>query len=148
MKKILSLLAALLVFLPGVARGTCTITYDDSGSPVQTLLFTCVTDTTGSATITGVTSRPVRGWVFQAETNPGTEAPTDDYDIVLNDAAGADVFNGALANRDTANTELAWPLIGTIPTRSFVEGTLSIVVTNNSVNNAAFTLKVWLLREQ
>jgi len=138
----------LIISLSSSAWATCTAEFTTAGSPVELLTFTCQTDTAGSATITGVTSPAIRGWVFQAETNPGTEAPTDNYDIVLNDAAGADVFNAALMNRDTANTELAWPLVGTIPTRSFVDGTLAIVVTNNSVNDARFTLKVWIMRER
>lgn len=148
MKKIIFAVCMAALLCTSTAFATCTVTHTSAGSPVEYLLFTCTTDTAVSATITGITSGAIRGWVFQAETNPGTEAPTDDYDIVLNDAAGADVFNGALINRDTTNTELAWPLVGTIPTRTFVDGTLAIVVTNNAVNNAAFTLKVWIMRER
>lgn len=146
-KRLLFALFALLFFATP-AFSTCTVTHTTAGSPVELLTFTCQTDTAGSATITGVTSGAVRGWVFQAETDPGATGPTDNYDIVLNNSGGADVFNGALANRDTTNTELAWPLVGTIPVRTFVDGTLAIVVTNNSVNNATFVMKVWIMRER
>ena len=37
-------------------------------------------------------------------------APTDNYDITLVDAWDYDVLEGEGANRDTANTETAWPI--------------------------------------
>ena len=36
-------------------------------------------------------------------------APTDNYDITLEDDTGVDLLNGQLANRDTVNLEAVWP---------------------------------------
>lgn len=52
------------------------------------------------------TVEPYDGKLIGLTTDPdGTAAPTDNYDIVVNDADGDDVLLGAGANRDTANTE-------------------------------------------
>lgn len=49
------------------------------------------------------------GQIYRVVTEPGAMvAPTDNYDIVLKNAIGVDVLNGALANRDTANSEQVW----------------------------------------
>jgi hypothetical protein len=58
-------------------------------------------------------------------TNPGATAPTDNYDIVVNDADGVDVAAGVLANRDTANSEQAYEASATA--HAF-DGPLSLVV--------------------
>lgn len=52
----------------------------------------------------------LEGTIEKVVTNPGATAPTDNYDITLVDAEGHDVAEGALANRDTANTESAYPV--------------------------------------
>ena len=58
-------------------------------------------------------------------TNPGATAPTDNYDIVVNDADSVDVAAGVLANRDTANSEQAYPAADTY---HVFDGPLSLVV--------------------
>lgn len=47
----------------------------------------------------------IHGHDVAITTNPGSPAPTDNYDITLTDEDGLDVLNGKAANRDTANTE-------------------------------------------
>lgn len=140
-KTILAVCMAALLLIATQSFAACPITYEDKGM-IQVITFTCGTDTAGSAVYANVTTKPLFGYIFLAETNPGTEAPTDNYDIVLNTATGVDVFGGNLMNRDTTNTERAVPL-----TVGWIDGTLTLAVTNNSVNNAAFVLKVWLYRE-
>lgn len=148
MKRNLSLVAilAMLFLLPSVAFsavGSCTVTYPDATSQIQQILVTCTGGTAGDAgAIADTTIVPKRGWIFLAETNPGTTGPTDNYDLVLNNAAGIDVMGGALANRDTANTERATPAIS-----GWVDGTLTLVVTNNSVASSTFTLTLWIWRQ-
>lgn len=61
-------------------------------------------DTLGTAT--GSTTHPYDGKIITLVTDPGTAAPTDNYDVTVTDADGHDVLVGAGANRDTANTEL------------------------------------------
>ena len=67
----------------------------------------------------------LRGFITRVTTNPGTTAPTDDYDIVLNDEDGVDVMAGALANRDTANSETV--IISDPP---YIDSELTLVITN------------------
>jgi len=83
------------------------------------------------------------------ETNPGSTAPTDDYDIVINTAGGVDILGGAGANRDTSTTETAYPTIdstsgqkGCVP----INSALSLVLSGNSVNNATVAIKLFLTR--
>lgn len=62
-------------------------------------------DATGA--VSGTTTNPFDGRIIGACTVPGlaAAAPTDNYDIAVNDSDGVDIALGALANRDTANTE-------------------------------------------
>jgi hypothetical protein len=80
-------------------------------------------------------------------TNPGSPAPTDNYDIVINDSDGVDVMGGTLANRDTSNSEQALPYIGSLaygPRQ--IDGILTFSLSGNSVNSATGTCKVFLGR--
>tara|TARA_Y100000310_G_scaffold333073_1_gene409890 strand:+ start:2088 stop:2450 length:363 start_codon:yes stop_codon:yes gene_type:complete len=45
------------------------------------------------------------GKLIMVATDPHATAPTDNYDIVLNDSDSIDLAQGNLANRDTADTE-------------------------------------------
>lgn len=124
------------------AAGTCTVTYPSSYSTsIQTILVSCTAGTDAEVgTYPDATIVPKRGWVFLAETNPGTTAPTDDYDIVLTNANGVDVMGGALLNRDETNTERAIPGVS-----GWVDGgVVTVETSNNSVSAATFTLYVWV----
>ncbi len=70
----------------------------------EIVTVTWVSDSSGNADI----SIPdLKGWLTEAKTVPSaTVAPTDNYDIKLKDSAGFDVLEGALNDRDTANTEI------------------------------------------
>ena len=58
----------------------------------------------GKATKT--TEHVYTGEIIRLVTVPDTgDAPTDDYDVVVNDEDGTDVLMGAGADRDTVNTE-------------------------------------------
>ena len=50
---------------------------------------------------------PIAGILCYVTTNPGTVAPQDNYDIVVEDKDGVDVMGGELDNRDTAKSEVA-----------------------------------------
>lgn len=60
-------------------------------------------DDAGEASASNLTE--LDGEILGLETNPGSTAPTDNYDITITDSDGHDVLIGAGANRDTANTE-------------------------------------------
>lgn len=83
--------------------GTVTITEETFGS-VKKITFAWTSDASGNAT--GTTSNAYSGAIERLVTVPdGTDAPTDSYDVVVNDEDGNDVLMGAGADRDTANTE-------------------------------------------
>jgi hypothetical protein len=84
----------------------------------------------------------IMGYVVRVITDPGATAPTDDYDIVLNDKYGADVMGGALIDRDTTATEHALPIIGSASAGALVIDTLQLSISGNSVNSATGTVTV------
>ena len=63
-------------------------------------------------------------------TDPGTPAPTNLYDIVLNDEYGLDLAGGGLANRAAAASEAVD--LTDVPAASAI----TAVFTNNLVNSA------------
>ena len=77
-------------------------------------------------------------------TNPGATGPTDNYDIVVNDPNGLDVLQGVGANRDTANTEEAAIVLASTSLHPIVlaDTTLTIVISNTSVNDATGTITI------
>jgi len=80
----------------------------------------------------------IDGWILYAVTNPGSTAPTDDYDITLVDADGIDVAGGQLIDRDTANSEVCLLDIDSnaMPAGRFVDGTITFTITNQAVTTA------------
>ena len=95
-----------------------TFEYDDGydgvgkfGGIKKVLVSWTSDDTTGG--VEG-TTRKVVGHLVKAVTDPGSAAPTDDYDIVITDEEGVNVLAGCdddLADRDTANTEEVYFLV-------------------------------------
>ena len=158
MKKIVPILFMMvLVFIlvsPEVfaaAVGTRTVTEDKivvegkHSKKIITIAWTGSVDD-GSIPNTTLNANAVKGWYFlSGETNPDTPAPTDDYDIVINDADGVDLAGGRLMDRDTSNTELVsgmgaygYPL---------VRGDLTVVFTNQIVHSAKGTLILTFVSE-
>ena len=109
--------------------------------------YLLVMDTTGTAT-TDLTYE-ITGEILCVETMPGAEAkaPTDDYDLKLEDDLGNDVMGGALGDRDTANAERAWPMDGSttvIYTGVPTKGKLSVARENNVVKDAEVTIRIFV----
>jgi len=71
-----------------------------------------------------------------AVTDPGPVAPTDNYDITIEDEYGCDIFGGQLSNRDGANSEQALPNIGGAYGGRPCAGVLTFKLANNSVHSA------------
>lgn len=88
------------------------------------------------------------GWFLYAiETNPGATAPTDDYDVTLEDQDGLDILGTAGTNRDTANTEIAMPTLSAMPTMAPVpDGDLTLKVANNAVAAAVGVIRLIFVR--
>ncbi len=79
----------------------------------------------------------LKGWsCFLAITDPGSTAPTDNYNVSVKDAYGVDIFGGELDNRDTANSEQAVPLMDVVYGARLINTALTFDVTGNSVDSA------------
>lgn len=85
----------------------CTITEETLGTVKKVVWsWTSAADgTVGAAAVSSTTTNAYSGEVLRLVTNPGATAPTDNWDVVVNDEDGNDVLMGAGADRDTANTE-------------------------------------------
>jgi hypothetical protein len=83
---------------------SCTIT-EERVSALRKIIAVWVSAADGSAS--GTTTYAYTGEVIRLVTVPAAagSAPTDNYDVVVNDEDGNDILMGAGANRDTANTE-------------------------------------------
>lgn len=101
-------------------------------------------DTTGAVP---TLSLPLDGYVVKVITNPGSTAPTSNYDITLTDPedSSLDAMASLLLNRHTSTTEQVYPLIsgGSIPI--FLSGTYGLAVANNSVNSATGRIIFYLV---
>ena len=85
----------------------CTITEETFGTVKKvTWAWTSAADgSVGAAAVSTTTTNAYSGKIERLVTDPGATAPTDNWDLVINDEDGTDVLVGAGANRDTANTE-------------------------------------------
>lgn len=80
----------------------------------------------------------IDGYLIGISTNPGSTAPTDNYDITLLDEDGEDRLAGAGANRDTSTTEYA-----AVGRACSPDDTLTLTITGNSVNSATIEIILW-----
>jgi hypothetical protein len=69
-------------------------------------------------------------------TDPGTTAPTADYDIEILDEYGCDIFGGNMTNRSATVSEQTLPIINNGIGSRLCAGILTFKLTNNSVNDA------------
>ena len=110
-----------------------TVTWTADATPA-TCTFTLTEGTTGSFT----------GYITSVETVPGGTAPTTLYDIVLRRGtiSGVDVMGGALANRSATLAEQEMPTVGTFlaPFPRWINGTVYVAITNNSVSSSSGTI--------
>jgi hypothetical protein len=145
-KLLLALFLILIMATSAFAVGTVTITastasvLNQKSRKIITLTWTADSSdhTVPSTTINAVTYE-IEGWyLYSGETNPGGTAPTDNYDIVINDADTVDIAGGMLMNRDTSNSEIAAIGLGS-GQYPMVRGNLTFVLTNNLVNSATGT---------
>lgn len=148
MKKILFMILALVLLSSAAAfaAGSCTETVTPYKDGDWMITLTCTADSSnGSFPAISINNRgqTIDGYVYMVVTNPGTTAPTDDYDITITDADGIDIMGGTLLNRDTANSEEAIPKIGNVYGSRRVNGALTVNITNNSVNSAGIVIKIF-----
>lgn len=140
MKRFL-ILAALLLVPSLLFAVTPTQTHGGTGK-IKTLTIDVTTDAAGGQERLRL-ELPEYVFIWYVETNPGSTAPTDDYDLAIYNEMGIDVMGGALNNRDTANSERAEPYIDSqyviaLPAR----GPFYLDQTNNAIANATYRVRI------
>lgn len=141
---LLSAISAYFSTAHATTDDTVTVTYDSVATNVMEITFTWTADS-NAATVTSTETTSINGYVISAITNPGTTAPTAAYDIALNDEDGIDVFGGELGDRSATASEYTRPLIETSTYGDrWVSGTLTMVLSGNSVKSATGVLKVYI----
>jgi hypothetical protein len=154
MKKLIVVLALLLVFVASTAMGagTVTVTTLNGSGDAIIVQFSWIANAAGAATVPATSSSTkwptaYSGCIYAMETNPGSTAPTDNYDITLTDSDGVDLLGGQGANRDTANSEMVPAKIGTVFGCAPTQDAFTLNITNNSVNSATGTVKVYIYED-
>lgn len=105
------------------------------GQSVKVHRLDWVADSGGACSCTPIT---IDGEILRVVTDPGSPAPTDNYDIVANDEDGFDILGGGLANRDTANSEAV------VPSARVVHFGAVTFVVSNAGNGGAGVIKVYV----
>ena len=95
-------------------------------------------------------SYAINGTIIAVDTNPGTTAPTDNYDMTITNTDGVDIMGGALANRDTANSERAYPLASAVVVEPPNTGILTINIASgsNTATDPTVVLKIYTTDEK
>lgn len=96
-----------------------------------------------SGVMSNTDTENIDGIVYMVETDPGTTAPTANYDMTLLNNNGIDIMGGNLANRSATLTQRASPLNYQAQP---VKGPLTLTMSNNSVVNAMFTVRIWFFK--
>lgn len=141
MKKLaLAIIFVLMAFNSALGAESCTQTLIGDGA-YKIMQLVWVTDGSGNFTATD-TGFDIDGMVILAETIPSaTAAPTNLYDITLNNSSGIDVFGGALNNRSSTTAQQTMPLMNGNYTGVSVMGKLTFDVTNAG-NSKGGTLRI------
>jgi hypothetical protein len=106
-----------------------TVTRSQVGS-IERINAAWTSESDGSQT--GVVN--VWGTILRVVDDPGSTAPTDDYDITAVDEFGLDIFAAQRANRDTANSDDYCPGL------PFTDGTTTSVMPVAVAGNITLTI--------
>ncbi len=98
----------------------------------------------GTIPATALTTK-IGGLLLALETNPGSTAPSSNYDITLVDGDGHDVLEGVGANRHTSNTEKVRIIYSSSTVHPPVStgDTLTLTIAGQSVNDADIVVKLY-----
>ena len=137
MKKLFLAVCLVLAFaLPVLAASTVTVT-DNTKLQTHTYRIDWTTNT-GAVAVADSTIYNVWGEIVDFEVDPGSPAPTANYDVVITDARGYDVFRGLLANLPSTRT---WRDSVTSGPKWLNQETLTFSLSGNSVTNAVGTVQ-------
>lgn len=110
---------------------------------------------TDSLTLTGTTQTVtsfIQGYYLcDAEINPGSTAPTANYDIAITDSGGASLTNGALDDLSATVTQIRRMSGYSGPTNTwsgchYVKGPLTLTWSNTTVASSTGTITLYLSR--
>lgn len=120
-----------------ITQSKTEVPYRDEHGIIKVLIEWLADDTDGSVPDTVCNDINIHGrYCILGVTDPGTTAPSADYDITIVDEYGCDIFGGKLADRSATLSEQEMPLIGTAYDGRVVTGTITFKLANNSVNSA------------
>ena len=129
--------------------GTVVVTAHNQLGNVRSLVLTCTADA-ADATYPATALPAIEGRLLALVTNPGTTAPTNDYDVTLVNQHGYDVLEGLGLNRDgaapgAATTEQVPILYSGTGTHPCVDeaDTLTLTIAGNSVNSAVTVVQLY-----
>lgn len=148
---------ALLLAIPCWAAGTVsqavTTIYEGESVPkVRVLTFTATADAADgsypSTAMSAATLSKLKGWyLYKVITNPGSTAPTDNWDFTLSDTDGIDVLGGNGANRHTTTSQMIAPLLTTgVYFAQPVLNAWTLAITGNSNNSAGIVIQCVFVR--
>jgi len=155
MKKVIVLSIVLILIIAGLALGAGVVTQTKSrlSENVEVINIDIVADASGnialdaSGNATTFSTEAFNGFVFLVTTNPGTPSPTSSYDVYLYDSTDTslDVMGGQLVDRSPTLSQQLLPKIGgvTVEKGRYVQGGLSVDVSNNTASNAVIGLKIY-----
>ena len=127
--------------------GTITEALTSGRPPVKVITLTCTADSSdGSYPATALSNIPhgeIGGRLLQIATDPGSTAPQSNYDITVTEAGGADLLLGVGANRHTSSSEVAVVESNGASGAYAGTDTLTLNITNNNVNSAGITIKIY-----
>jgi len=115
--------------------GSYTVAHTKTGQ-VRRITITATADASNGS-YPAIPVPGIDGRLIQVATNPGSPAPTANWDLALNDEDGFDLTGGNGQNRHTTNTEQ----VALDKYISNDEG-LSLVITGNSVNSAVIVIRL------
>jgi len=135
-----------------VSQAVSWVCRSNSTECVQVLTFTATADSADgsypSTDMSATTLNKLKGWyLYKIITNPGSTAPTDNWDFTLSDSDGIDVLGGNGANRHTTTSQMIAPLLTTgVYFAQPVLDTWTLAITGNSVNSAGIVIKAIFVR--
>lgn len=109
----------------------------------KVITITWIAHTDGTLTakaFSDVFTQDIPANIQYAVTDPGSPAPTDNYDITVTDANGNDIFGGELTNRDASASESVEPAIPYIRVNL---KDLTFNLSGNSENAATGVVKIY-----
>jgi hypothetical protein len=132
--------------------GTTTLTsdsplYDIDRRIIGKRVIVTATADASDGSFPNLTLKKLNGYLQPVITNPGSTAPTDNYDISLAPSTDstAEITGSALANRDTSSTEVGAVTISGSATPAYLNGDYILSIANNSVNSASVVITMDVL---